>query len=218
MDEHGERCRPLARVNYFTGQVLTADDLRAEQVYVRELHRRHIRSCHGWGVVEGLKVEKGTGDRGLLVEPGLALSPCGDEICVPDRVELELEPLATARATAYIAIRATETKLGPVPVVDAADPTAVEWSRVQETFELAVLDALPLSHRHQGHRSRLQALWGSVRRRLGHSRPRAERQSASTTAEAPEGDWVVLARVTRTRTPSGAENIRIVAGAARNVR
>ena len=77
---------------------------------------------------------------GLLVDPGLALSPCGDEICVPDRVEIDLEPLATASAAAYVAISATETKVDPVAVVDSADPTAVDWSRVQETFELAVLD------------------------------------------------------------------------------
>jgi hypothetical protein len=219
MDDHGETCRPLVRVNYFTGQVLTADDLRAEQDYLRELHRRHIRTCHGWGVVEGLEVASGTGDHGLLVEPGLALSACGDEICVPDRVEIDLAPLATASATAYVAIRASETKVNPVPVVDSADPTAVEWTRVQETFELAVLHALPLSHHHQDEdRSRLQILWWSVRRRLARRQHFEEPQSASTAAEPFDGDWVVLAHVTRTRLASGAENIRLIAGTRRNVR
>jgi hypothetical protein len=106
------------------------------------------------------------------------------------------------------------------PVVDSADRTAVEWSRVQETFELAVLDALPLSHQHQDRdRSRLQVLWWSVRRRLARSQHCEEHQYASSTATDPsDGDWVVLAHVSRTRLAGGAENMRVTAGARRTVR
>jgi hypothetical protein len=211
-------------VNFFTGQLLTADDLRAEQDYVRELHRRHVRTCHGWGVVEGLHVASATGDHRLLVEPGTALSPRGDEICVPDRVEVTLEPLAAAHAAAYVAIRAIETKVNPVPLAPSAEAedAAVEWSRVQESFELAILDALPPSHLRAGEvRPRPQVLWRTVRSRLSalrRSGPGGHHHPAETPAATPEDDWVVLAHVTRTRLAGGADHIRLVRGARRNVR
>ena len=165
MKGSGERCRPLVRVNYFEGQLLTADSLRAEQLYVRELHRRHIRTCHGWGVVEGLEVEKGTDDRRLVVEPGLALSPLGT------RSACQIAPMSTSNHWQRQAPLRTSQSEPPNrrPTQSSTRRTGPPWSgrAVQETFELAVLDALPLSHQHQDRdRSRLQVLWWSVRRRL----------------------------------------------------
>ena len=37
MKHNGDRCQPLERPHFVTGQILTADDLRAEQDYQREL-------------------------------------------------------------------------------------------------------------------------------------------------------------------------------------
>ena len=57
MKHNGDRCQPLERPHFVTGQILTADDLRAEQDYrAGEVRRRHNRLCHGWGIVDGLGV------------------------------------------------------------------------------------------------------------------------------------------------------------------
>ncbi len=57
---HKEVCivplRQFERSRFFTGQVLTADDLQREQDYHRDKARLHNRFLHGWGVVAGLMV------------------------------------------------------------------------------------------------------------------------------------------------------------------
>ena len=58
------------RVRFFSGQLLSAGDLQAEQDYVRDRLRRHNRWPHGWGVVGGLAVS--VGREGIVVKPGLA--------------------------------------------------------------------------------------------------------------------------------------------------
>ena len=76
----------LERLRYFPRQLLTADDMRAEQEYFREKQRRHNRLLHGWGVVCGLEVvlDAETGPLAVCVCPGYALGPFGDEIYVPE--------------------------------------------------------------------------------------------------------------------------------------
>lgn len=46
----------LKRLNYFYGQLLGAEDFRAEQNYFREKLKLHNRCLHGYGVVCGLRV------------------------------------------------------------------------------------------------------------------------------------------------------------------
>src|SRR2546427_4104106 len=67
----------LERLRYFPRQLLTADDMRAEQEYVREKRRRHNRLLHGWGVVCGLEVvlDPQAGPRAVSICPGYALGP-----------------------------------------------------------------------------------------------------------------------------------------------
>jgi len=43
-------------VNYFPRQLLTADDMTADQQYFLNKLRRHNRYLHGWGVVCGLEI------------------------------------------------------------------------------------------------------------------------------------------------------------------
>jgi hypothetical protein len=82
----------LERLRYFPRQLLTADDMRAEQEYFREKQRRHNRLLHGWGVVCGLEVvlDAEAGPLAVCVCPGYALGPFGDEIYVPEAVKLDL--------------------------------------------------------------------------------------------------------------------------------
>jgi hypothetical protein len=162
---------PLERVRYFPRQLLTADDLGAEQDCQREKLRRHYRYLHGWGVVCGCEVER-AGDADswqVTVNPGFAVSPTGDEICIGDAVKVDLRlgvqdapctvrapcpPTGVAPAavdgvtTAYIAVRYAECYSRPVrvhPAGCACDETDCEYSRVRESFEIKVLWGLPES-------------------------------------------------------------------------
>lgn len=90
----------FCRNYYFTGKLLTARDLTLEQRYFRDKLRLHHRNLHGWGVVCGLVVKPHPycPDRRIVVEPGVAIDPCGYEIVVPSPVELELpEPTSKPR-------------------------------------------------------------------------------------------------------------------------
>jgi hypothetical protein len=67
--------------------------MRAEQEYFRQKLRRHNRMLHGTGVVCGLEVaDASTGDHPMRVSvsAGYAISPQGDEICLPKVDYLDL--------------------------------------------------------------------------------------------------------------------------------
>jgi hypothetical protein len=92
-------CRGLVaseRPRYFAGQLLTEDDLRAEQEYMLAKNRLHNRFLHGWGVVCGLELGCGDCPGFVTVRPGYAIDPCGNDIVLPCRQQLDV--LAAIRA------------------------------------------------------------------------------------------------------------------------
>lgn len=161
----------LERVHYFPRQLITADDMRAEQEYFRQKIRRHNRFLHGWGVVCGLKVEaaatKETPWR-VKINPGYALGPYGDEIYVQEPFCLDLskcglkeerdpcDPGRTPTRTLsdiaelrFIAIKYVECETRPVrvhPAGCACDETTCEYSRIRDDFKIECLAELPPSH------------------------------------------------------------------------
>lgn len=86
---------PFCRNNYYTGKLLTQRDLTAEQRYLIDKSRLHQLALHGWGVVCGLKVKPHPHcpQLRIIVEPGLAIDPCGRMIRVLSEQELELPKL-----------------------------------------------------------------------------------------------------------------------------
>lgn len=84
---------PLPQPRYFPRQVVTADDLTADQEYTRERLRRHNRMLHGCGVIEGLRVSIDADDTGsqlVNVDCGAAIDPVGEEILVPRDIAVPL--------------------------------------------------------------------------------------------------------------------------------
>jgi len=90
--ERGDSCPKceigsFTRNHYFTGKLMQVGDFNTEQRYGVDKLRLHHRLLHGWGVVCGLKVKEhpqpACQARFVLVEPGVAIDCCGDEIVLP---------------------------------------------------------------------------------------------------------------------------------------
>ena len=139
--------RPLKRVNYFAGQVLSEADLTAEQEFQRDVWRRHNRYFHGWGVVCGLNVTVRNSE--ISITPGLALDCQGDEIVLPAPSQLYAPTHNPGVTLLYVLIEAEEELIDPVP--DTQETT--NYSRVIERSHLALDPKDPtLGHvRRQGH-------------------------------------------------------------------
>jgi hypothetical protein len=90
---------PLTRLNYFDGKFLRADDLRAEQDYLRGLT---WLSNHGLGsgVVYGYDTTLGAGDS-FVLGPGLAIDGRGRVLLLPNAHSIGIQALidASTRAT-----------------------------------------------------------------------------------------------------------------------
>ena len=113
------------RVRFFSGQLLSAGDLQAEQDYVRDRLRRHNRWLHGWGVVGGLAVSVGRGE--IVVAPGLAIDGLGNEIEVCEPAHW---PLPTPSRPCYLTVAYAERDTGPI-----GDPPVC--TRIDEGWALA---------------------------------------------------------------------------------
>lgn len=167
--------KQVERVRYFSRQLITADDLTQDQIYHRAKRRLHNRLLHGWGIICGLEVKKnplpGT-PLNVVICPGYALSPQGDEILVPMEVQFDVgqciqgqgapchspcNPVvlgAIDPSTAfYIGIRYIECQSRPMrvpPLGCGCDETACEYSRIRDSFEVSCLKTLPASYEATG--------------------------------------------------------------------
>src|SRR5437764_7420303 len=121
---------PVKRPNYFTGQMLSADDFTAEQEYHRGKQRRHNLHCHGFGVIQGLKVSTVKRNAGwtVVIEPGFAIDPAGNEIQLCMKVTFRLPESETA---IQVGIRFSERLCDPVPIVSDAASLSSQLSRLE---------------------------------------------------------------------------------------
>ena len=130
----------LQRVNYSTGRLLTAEDFRQEQTYLRARLQRRNRLLHGAGIVTGLQVTvppaKDSRRQRVALQPGLALDPRGEEleVCTP-----QLVPLPARGEALLLQLLFAERLTVPAPVL-ASDATGGEqqFSRVEETVTIVL--------------------------------------------------------------------------------
>ncbi len=139
--------RVLERPSFFTGKLLSVEDLQREQDYVRERLRRHNRFGPGWGVVAGLEVSLDEGPT-VVVEPGLAIDCAGNELVVEEEVGL---PLTGGFGRTCLVIRYVET-----PVGEVATPTGPQFTRVRESVVIEFASLNP----NAGHRGIAQGTPG----------------------------------------------------------
>ena len=123
------------RTRFFAGRVLGADDLQAEQDYLRGKSRLHNRCLHGWGVVTGLgvSIEQGTT---LHISPGLALDCAGNELVLPAPEQMLLSGVAGRH---YVALEYVEVDVAPLPSMTGD----LEFSRVRETVRVTLVSVNP---------------------------------------------------------------------------
>ena len=137
----------LQRINYSAGQVLTAADLQAEQKYFMERLRLHNLNCHGIGIVSGLEVSISDGPaRSIVVSPGTALDPLGNEITLSSAVRC---PLPQKCELAYLVLYWAERGIDPVSVPGIDTEQEVN-SRIEEYAILKYKPEESQAHNHTG--------------------------------------------------------------------
>jgi len=132
----------LSRPHYFSGKLLTDQDLNQEQTYFIEKFKRHNRSLHGFGVVFGLKVSTDAGK--VKIGAGMALDCEGNEIIIPS--DQTLPPPAFDSKAAFVTVKYREHCEGVTP--------PGEPSSIVESFELIFTP----DNQNRGHRH-LKARW-----------------------------------------------------------
>lgn len=86
----------LCRPRFFPGQLLTDEDLKRLDRYIVEKNKLHNRSLFGWGVVYGLEVVCHPCADEVIVRPGYAISPCGEDIIVSEETVVSVCELINA--------------------------------------------------------------------------------------------------------------------------
>jgi hypothetical protein len=183
----------LERTRYFLRQIVTPPDLALDGEYLLHKLRRHHRLLHGWGIVLGLTVEtippEGTNDatkrtrkqfeeahdmpddvdptcgNWLVVTPGYAISPRGDELYLPGSVfvntmeevdyALVVKPAActthanprTVKRTGdfFLIVEGVESEARPVRAAGSRcgdHPDHFEFSRFRDDLRFRLVDAV----------------------------------------------------------------------------
>ena len=87
----------FTRPRFFSGQLLTEEDLQLLDAYAVAKNRLHNSQFFGDGVVCGLEVTKHPCDEGkVIVSAGYALDCCGNDIVVACKQELDVNKLVRA--------------------------------------------------------------------------------------------------------------------------
>jgi hypothetical protein len=151
----------VRRVNYFSGQMLGVEDLKAEQDYFRGRLRRLNLAAHGVGVVSGLKISLTDKGQAVLIQPGLAVDGVGEEIEVPEIVSVPLPANATVLV---VQLRFAETLCEPVPALEgSSDANPLQYSRMIETGEVVVSPAAVTGAVVLGRLRRKKGRWSLAR-------------------------------------------------------
>ncbi|MET0398126.1 MAG: hypothetical protein ABW277_15100 [Longimicrobiaceae bacterium] len=159
------RADPSKRVNYTLGLVLGVDEFQQDQLYHAAGRRWHNRLLHGYGTVWGLRVTTpapGEADPEIRVTDGVAVDPCGREVCVPDTMCVRLNAWldrhravlqrlygagpVTLPLAVVLCHRECPDDVVPVPGEPCrSQEDAMQPSRIRDSFELrlALRDEAP---------------------------------------------------------------------------
>lgn len=183
----------FVRPRYFRGQLLTDEDLQAEQDYQREKDMLRNRALHGWGVACGLKMEcHPESHRCITIGKGYAIDCCGRDIvlCRPEAFDVvaaiedcipqerkdpcgpnEKNPCGDLERCYYVTLAYDEQPTRPVTALrnDCGVSSRCEPSRIHESFKLCVIEVPPSKGLWEELLARIfeGTLLGDVKRCLG---------------------------------------------------
>jgi hypothetical protein len=150
------------RVRYFDQQFLRVDDFNAEQIYHRDMRRRHNRMLHTPGISEGLQlVPAGTA---VKVTPGAAVAPGADgngggaEIVLTTEFTQDLSSF-NENVAVFVTIGFAQEESRPVN--DAGFTANSRW---RETPKIEVFTSDPTANPPASQTQPLRVLLGSVTR------------------------------------------------------
>lgn len=159
LDDQTKSCLPCGlqeprRNNYFDGKLLVSRDFIDEQDYGRGHRRLHNALLHGTGTVCGLKIVQHPADgcrsEFVVVQPGMALDCCGNEIIVPEQTGVNVakmlaeDPDLTAALDGtkhlFIAIERCDAGVEAVPVIlpGCGAGGATNFGRIAERFKFVL--------------------------------------------------------------------------------
>jgi hypothetical protein len=96
------------RLNYYTGQLLNAEDFKDEQQYHVDALRSHNRNLHTWGIARGLNVEK-IGTKNVTISMGMAIDSLGRQIVLDKLREIDLSQSTAASLYLTISYKEEQT-------------------------------------------------------------------------------------------------------------
>jgi hypothetical protein len=135
---------PLRRLNYFDGKFLRAEDMQAEQDYLRTLVQLSNRAG-GSGVVNGYDTVLAPGGAAVAVGQGLALDALGRVLLMPVAKTMALDDLIAATALAQKSLAASAVGSADFgDCVAVTGPTATASGQSGDLYLLTVgfLEAL----------------------------------------------------------------------------
>ncbi len=127
------------RLRPFAGLPLGASHLVDEQLYHREARRRHLLHHHGVGIVSGLACEELEDREVIAVSKGYAITPIGEEVCLPGGILLSLSALGIRGGEEYrVVLRFVEAP-DPQSYLEPFGGGEAEPCRIEEGAEVALL-------------------------------------------------------------------------------
>lgn len=96
------------KLNYYTGQLLNANDFKDEQLYHIDALRSHNRNLHTWGIARGLNVEK-IATKNVTISLGMAIDGLGRQIVLNELREIDLSQSTASSLYLIISYKEEQT-------------------------------------------------------------------------------------------------------------
>lgn len=160
LDDTRKTCLPCGlhqpvRNHYFDGKFMTARDFRREQDYHRGHRHMHNALLHGTGTVCGLKLVEhpapGCQRDYVVLEPGMAINCCGQEIVVPERTVVPVRELVESdpdladaldgEKLLFVGLRARDCGTEKVPLIlpgCEGESGAEEYGAMAESYDFVL--------------------------------------------------------------------------------
>ncbi len=127
----------IKRLNYSTGQFLTAPDFQLEQDYHKKLRRMHNQGLHTPGVASGLTVSDNKDGKNVSIANGFAIDGLGNEMVLQDASTL-IDVVTGQAPNAVLCLSLAYSEAPPDPADKVTIGGADVYTRTTEKPVLAL--------------------------------------------------------------------------------